>query len=90
MSTPNNQDKQQSCVFHLKTYLFFLLDQLGGKNITNDIARGIPTTINNAERLKNLYGSVISSPSDEYEIIDVPDLQDNINQSKQINRNNPQ
>ncbi len=60
---------------------------IGGKNITNDIARGIPTTINNAERLKNLYGSVISSPSDEYEIIDVPDLQDNINQSKQINRN---
>tara|TARA_B100000579_G_scaffold437260_1_gene465898 strand:+ start:142 stop:1362 length:1221 start_codon:yes stop_codon:yes gene_type:complete len=60
---------------------------IGGKNITNDIARGVPTTINNAERLKNLYGSVISSPSDEYEIIDVPDLQDNINQSKQINRN---
>ena len=37
-------------------------------DITNDIARGISTTIDSAERLKTLYSSLISAPSDEYEI----------------------
>ena len=59
---------------------------IGGNNITNDIARGIPTTIDSAERLKTLYGSVISSPSDENELIEVPIIGDDFSKSKQINR----
>ena len=59
---------------------------VGSKNITNDIARGISTTKESAERLKTLYGSVISSPSDEFEIIEVPLISSNENQFKQINR----
>ena len=59
---------------------------IGSKNITNDIARGISTTKESAERLKTLYGSVITSPSDEFEIIEVPIISSEHNQFKQINR----
>ena len=59
---------------------------IGSNNITNDIARGVSTTISSAERLKTLYGSLHSSPSDEHEIIEVPIMSDEANSFKQINR----
>jgi len=59
---------------------------IGSRNITNDIARGILTTKEGAERLKTLHGSVLSSPSDEFEITEVPIVSSEINQYKQINR----
>jgi cell division protein FtsA len=45
---------------------------LGGGHVTNDIARGLTTSVVHAERLKTLYGNAIPSPMDEREIIDVP------------------
>ncbi|MEE9249871.1 MAG: cell division protein FtsA [Alphaproteobacteria bacterium] len=45
---------------------------IGGAHVTSDIARGLTTPLAHAERMKTLYGSAISSPSDESEIIDVP------------------
>lgn len=45
---------------------------IGGAHITNDIARGLTTSIANAERLKTLYGNAIQSPADERETVDVP------------------
>jgi cell division protein FtsA len=45
---------------------------LGGSHVTNDIARGLTTSVAHAERLKTLYGNAILSPMDEREIIDVP------------------
>ena len=59
---------------------------VGSKNITNDIARGISTNLDSAERLKTLYGSVLSTPSDENEFIEVPLISSDENQFKQINR----
>lgn len=47
---------------------------LGGKHVTNDIAKGLTTSLNDAERLKNLYGSAIGSGMDQNELIDVPRL----------------
>ena len=47
---------------------------VGGQHVTNDIARGLTTPVSEAERLKTLYGSAISSTSDENEMIDVPTL----------------
>ena len=44
---------------------------IGGNHITNDIARGLSTTIEHATRMKVLFGSAIPSPSDEREMIDV-------------------
>ncbi len=45
---------------------------VGGAHVSNDIARGLSTTLANAERMKTLYGSALASPADEKEIIDVP------------------
>ena len=73
-------------VFENKKLLFTDSINIGSKNITNDIARGLSTTVESAERLKTLYGSVLSSPSDEYEIIEVPQISSEDNQFKQINR----
>ena len=44
---------------------------IGGKHITNDIARGLSTPIDHAERMKVLFGNALPSPSDERETIDV-------------------
>ncbi len=46
----------------------------GGAHVTNDIARGLTTSLAHAERLKTLYGSAILSPMDEREMIDVPQV----------------
>ncbi|MGK4495568.1 cell division FtsA domain-containing protein, partial [Klebsiella pneumoniae] len=45
---------------------------VGGAHVTNDIARGLTTSLAHAERLKTLYGNAIPSAMDEREIIDVP------------------
>ncbi|WP_010299389.1 cell division protein FtsA [Candidatus Odyssella thessalonicensis] len=47
---------------------------IGGAHITNDIARGLSTPLSQAERLKTLYGTTITSSSDERESIIVPQL----------------
>jgi cell division protein FtsA len=47
---------------------------IGGSHVTSDIARGLTTPLAHAERLKTLYGSALPAPSDEREIIDVPQI----------------
>ena len=47
---------------------------IGGGHVTNDIAKGLTTSYNDAERLKALYGSAIAGGHDESELIDVPRL----------------
>jgi cell division protein FtsA len=47
---------------------------VGGGHVTNDIARGLSTPIAHAERLKTLFGSAISSSTDEREMIAVPQI----------------
>ncbi len=47
---------------------------IGGRHITHDIARGLATTISDAERLKTLHGNAITSPIDDRKMIDVPQI----------------
>lgn len=47
---------------------------IGGMHITNDIAKGLITSVHDAERLKVLYGCAMASNMDETELIDVPRL----------------
>lgn len=47
---------------------------VGGAHVTNDIARGLTTSIGHAERLKTLHGSAQASVADEREMIDVPQV----------------
>lgn len=45
---------------------------IGGQHVTNDIARGLSTTVAYAERLKTLQGSVSAAPGDDRELMPVP------------------
>ncbi len=45
---------------------------LGGIHVTRDIAHGLSTSLSYAERIKTLYGSTVSTTSDEWDMIDVP------------------
>lgn len=60
---------------------------IGGSHVTNDIARGLSTPLSSAERLKTLYGNAIPSPSDEGELIAVPQVGESDNDSvNQVSR----
>jgi cell division protein FtsA len=45
---------------------------LGGFHITMDLARGLSTSVYDAERIKTLYGSVLAGGLDERDMISVP------------------
>ncbi|TMJ99058.1 MAG: cell division protein FtsA [Alphaproteobacteria bacterium] len=45
---------------------------LGGRHVTMDLARGLNARIADAERIKTLYGSVLTGASDERDMIAVP------------------
>ena len=49
---------------------------VGGHHITTDIARGLSTRIEDAERLKTMYGSALPALSDERELLQVPPIGD--------------
>ena len=49
---------------------------LGGQHVTLDLARGLNTRISDAERIKAIYGSVLSGGSDERDMITVPPVGD--------------
>ncbi len=55
---------------------------LGGAHVTNDIAKGLSTSLNHAERLKTLHGSVLSSAADNMATIDVPMLGESDNEDE--------
>src|ERR1700729_4088821 len=50
---------------------------LGGQHITMDLARGISACIADAERIKTLYGTVLTGGSDARELMSVPSAGDN-------------
>jgi cell division protein FtsA len=45
---------------------------VGGQHVSSDIAKGLTTSMANAERLKALYGSAMAADTDQNELIDVP------------------
>jgi cell division protein FtsA len=49
---------------------------VGGHHVTMDIARGVNTRIAESERMKTLYGSVLTGRSDERDMITIPPVND--------------
>jgi cell division protein FtsA len=49
--------------------------------VTRDVARGLGTSLSHAERLKTLYGNAMPSTADEAEMIDVPQVGENEEES---------
>ncbi len=61
-------------IFHSGFMIYCDSIPIGGKNITSDIAKGLTTSLEHAERLKILYGSAMASQSDDGDLIEVPRL----------------
>ena len=57
---------------------------LGGNHITMDLARGLGASIADAERIKTLYGTVLTGGSDARELMTVPSAGDNEGDAPQI------
>jgi cell division protein FtsA len=49
----------------------------GGNAVTNDIAIGLNTSLEHAERMKALYGSAFGGPNDDRDMIRVPQVGEN-------------
>ncbi|MBL9099078.1 MAG: cell division protein FtsA [Alphaproteobacteria bacterium] len=47
---------------------------VGGNHVTSDIARGLSTSLANAERLKTLHGSALTGPNDGRDMVQVAHL----------------
>lgn len=61
-------------VFYAGNMIYCDAIPVGGQHVTSDIARGLTTSISDAERLKVLYGNAVASSTDENELIDVPQI----------------
>lgn len=59
---------------------------IGGALVTNDLARGLGTPLNHAERLKVLYGQALAGHSDEREFITVPLMGESMNSDNQVSK----
>lgn len=63
-----------AAVFRDKTLVFTDALGVGGHNVTNDIARGLTTPFEAAERIKTIYGSVLDSPDDDGQMVPCPPM----------------
>ncbi|MEA2954121.1 MAG: cell division protein FtsA [Alphaproteobacteria bacterium] len=57
---------------------------LGGQHVTTDIARGLNARVVDAERIKTLYGSVLTGGSDERDMITIPPVGDEDREAPQF------
>jgi cell division protein FtsA len=57
---------------------------LGGTHVTMDIARGLNTSVADAERIKTFYGTVLTGGSDERDMITVPPVGDDEREAPQF------
>lgn len=59
------------CVFVDGCPIFTAALPVGGGHVTNDLARGLSTPVDHAERLKTMHGTAMASPADSREMIRV-------------------
>ncbi len=59
------------CVFEEGTTLHTAIIPVGGENVTNDIAIGLRTSIDTAEKIKIEYGTCLPADVSEREVIDL-------------------
>lgn len=61
-------------VFRDKQLIFVDAVPIGGSHVSTDIARGMTTTLDAADRIKSLYGSALGSPHDDTQMISCPPM----------------
>ncbi len=78
-------DMTNISVFYNGAIRFTSVVSLGGKNVTNDIAIGLRTSVEQAESLKLAHGAALASMVDPEEMITIDGLMNR--QSKEVSRN---
>lgn len=63
-----------AAVFRDQALVFVDAIGVGGRNVTTDIARGLTTPPEAAERIKILYGSALDSPDDDRHMVPCPPM----------------
>ncbi|MEG8099038.1 cell division protein FtsA [Candidatus Liberibacter brunswickensis] len=61
-------------VFEKGKLLYTDVIAIGGSHVTNDLARGLSISIDNAERLKVMNASIIPSMVDEHDLLSIPSI----------------
>lgn len=61
-------------VFRDRALFYVCSVPMGGQLVTSDIARGMTTNLDAAERIKSLYGSALGSPKDDMQLINCPPM----------------
>ena len=64
----------QLAIFSENALRYNFVLPVGGNNLTNDIAVGLPTSLQNAEELKKHYGCCLNALTDPDEALEVPGL----------------
>lgn len=59
-------------VFHSGFMIYCDAVPIGGRQITSDLAKGLGTSVDNAERLKICFGSAMASDTDTGDMVEVP------------------
>jgi cell division protein FtsA len=59
-------------IFHEGSLVFADSIPIGGMHVTNDLARGLSTTVAHAERMKTLWGCALATTADDREMLAVP------------------
>ncbi len=76
-----------ACIFRDNKLVHAESMPVGGKTVTNDVARGLMTPMEAAERIKVIYGSALHGANDDNELIPCPPMgaQDTLhNESRSI------
>jgi len=63
-----------AAVFRDRTLAYVDAVGVGGRNVTSDIARGLTTQWESAERIKSIYGSTLDSPEDDGQMVPCPPM----------------
>ncbi len=63
-----------AAVFRERSLIFTDAVGIGGAHVSTDIARGLTTSLDGAERIKSLYGSALGSSRDDIQMISCPPM----------------
>jgi cell division protein FtsA len=66
-------------IFHEGSFVYAASVPVGGNHVTMDLARGLSTRLDEAERLKVMFGSALNSATDDHDLVNVAPIGDDPN-----------
>ncbi len=70
-------------VFHNCNLVHAATVPIGGLHVTQDLARGLSTTLEHAERLKVMHGSALPVPVDDHDMVNIASISGDVAEAQQ-------